>query len=240
MSYILPFDPLLTAAIFLALLKRIQPHTMMSGVFTFDLNPDHFSSSQVLHGYVRSHGKYGALVSSEGDGTIIDFLSIWESTIGGTKAKCWFNNVASEKALHKDGWLYTVEGKDEFIECLEGIYSRERKKYLAIESLKTSTFTIKKNLASNDSLHTLSNEPADEILDDKKQQDVVNAEANLEELEFLQRIMDKEEFDDIVVGAPPSKTSTLEKAFPIIKMTLLALSVAVGLWAVFITPLQSQ
>lgn len=62
-----------------------------------------------------------------------------------------------EKAFLKDGWIYTVDDKDEFVECLESVYKRERLKEMIFETLKNSTISVKKS-STSDSVHTLTEE----------------------------------------------------------------------------------
>jgi hypothetical protein len=79
LGFILPSEPLLTAAIFLALFKRLYPRTMISAGFSFDMNPEFFSKSSYLHPQIKEHGKYSFLISSEADGMVIDFLVFYET-----------------------------------------------------------------------------------------------------------------------------------------------------------------
>lgn len=113
--------------------------------------------------YIKEHGQYAALVSTEGDGTVIDFLALWTMAIYPlSKRKFYFQDVAYEKAVYENGLTYTIDDKGEYVDLVEGIYSRERTKALALEHLKESSFAIKQrpSTASTDSLETLTNEPA--------------------------------------------------------------------------------
>ena len=155
LGFLLASDPLLTAAIFLTLQKRLFPKTLCSVAFTFDIDSEFFGKSKDLSPFIREHGKYACLVSTEADGLIIDFMAMWESILTGKDInRRWFDGVVTEKAFQKDGFIYTVEDKDEFIECLEGVYKRDRLKASLSETLKTSVISVKKS-STSDSVHTL-------------------------------------------------------------------------------------
>ena len=69
----------------------------------------------------------------------------------------WFEGVVLEKAFQKEGWIYTINEKDEFVECLEAVYKRDRLKQMLFDTLKKSIMSIKKSETS-DSVHTLTEE----------------------------------------------------------------------------------
>lgn len=74
LGFLLASEPLLTAAIFIALYKRLHPHTLLSVGFSFDIDAYFFRKSSDLYPLMKQHGKYAFLVSTEGDGLVIDFL----------------------------------------------------------------------------------------------------------------------------------------------------------------------
>jgi hypothetical protein len=78
LGFILPSEPLLTAAIFLTLYKRLYPQTLISAGFSLDINPEFFIKSSNLYPLIKDHGKYSCLISTEGDGLVIDFM-VWHA-----------------------------------------------------------------------------------------------------------------------------------------------------------------
>lgn len=74
LGFLLASEPLLTAAMFLALYKKLHPQTMISAAFSFDMDPDFFTKSDKLYPLIKDHGQYAFLVSTEGDGLVIDFM----------------------------------------------------------------------------------------------------------------------------------------------------------------------
>ena len=161
LNYILPFDPLLTAAMLLAFLEKAQPTTEYYVAFSFDVNPEYFQKTS-LRSFIESHGKYAVLICPEGNGTIIDFMSLYQSILDKKPLKWNFDEQKLPSLLHKDGWFYTLHGREAFVECLEGIYTRERKKDEALDAIKSSyalgSALKKEQSSSSDSINTLTNE----------------------------------------------------------------------------------
>ena len=134
-EYILPFEPLLTGSLLLALLKMAKPSVDYNLVFTFDASADAMKSEH-LNPFISAHGKYATVVAPNEE-LIIDYMSLWASLMDGIP-QSYFEDFINEKLLHrKEGWIYSISEYDLYNECLEAVYSRDRKKALAIDSIKS-------------------------------------------------------------------------------------------------------
>lgn len=121
---------------------------------------------------------------------------MWESIFTGKINRKWFEGVVTENAFNKAGWIYTVNDKDEFVECLEAVYKRDRLKGMLFETLKNSTISVKKS-STSDSVHTLTEDTPklhSEFYEPKVQEPLIQTNNDKLSHEFDNIVKDHENF----------------------------------------------